>query len=77
MIRTAISEENIRVNEEKFVQAISMKRLGLPEDLAKPVVFIASDAAAYMSGFDIEITGGKFAAQNTDWPWQVKKEREV
>ena len=35
-----------------------MKRLGLPEDLAKPVVFIASDAAAYMSGFDIEITGG-------------------
>ena len=28
MIRTAISEENIRVNEEKFVQAISMKRLG-------------------------------------------------
>jgi NAD(P)-dependent dehydrogenase (short-subunit alcohol dehydrogenase family) len=47
-----------------------MKRLGVPEDLAKPIVFVCSDAASYMSGFDMEITGGKYAAQNTDWPWE-------
>lgn len=73
MINTEISKKNIKSNREKLISNISMKRLGEAEDLAKPIVFLSSDAAGYMSGFDVEITGGKFAAQNTDWPWEIKK----
>ena len=70
MIQSDISEDSIKVNRASYVQNIAMKRLGVPEDLAKPIVFVCSDAASYMSGFDMEITGGKYAAQNTDWPWE-------
>lgn len=70
MIQCDISKESIKENKAEYVQNIAMKRLGVPEDLAKPIVFVSSDAAGYMSGFDMEITGGKYAAQNTDWPWE-------
>ena len=76
MINTEISKKNIAENKDKLISNISMKRLGEAEDLAKPIVFLSSDAAGYMSGFDVEITGGKYATQNTDWPWRIKNERE-
>ena len=52
-----------------------MKRLGEPKDLAKPIAFLASEAAGYITGTDVEITGGKYAVQNSDWPWEIKRER--
>lgn len=73
MIQCDISKDSIKENGPSYVQNIAMKRLGVPEDLAKPIVFVSSDAAGYMSGFDMEITGGKYAAQNTDWPWERLK----
>lgn len=75
-IMQLISKKNIAENKDKLISNISMKRLGEAEDLAKPIVFLSSDAAGYMSGFDVEITGGKYATQNTDWPWRIKNERE-
>ena len=53
-----------------------MRRLGQPEDLAKPIVFLSSDAAAYITGVELEISGGKFCIQNTPHSWNVKKEKE-
>ncbi len=75
MIRTAIAKENISKYEEKYLENISMKRLGEPKDLAKPIVFLASEAAGYITGTDVEITGGKYAVQNSDWPWEVKRKK--
>ncbi len=72
MIETDIARENIGKYKENYVREISMKRLGRPEDLAKPAVFLASPAAGYITGTDIEITGGKYAVQNSDWAWEVK-----
>lgn len=73
MIQCDISKDSIKENGASYVQNIAMKRLGMPKDLAKPIVFVSSDAAGYMSGFDMEITGGKYATQNTDWPWERLK----
>ncbi|MFT3985952.1 MAG: SDR family oxidoreductase, partial [Lachnospiraceae bacterium] len=73
MINTEISHENIKQNKEKLVRNISAGRLGEAADLAKPIVFLASDAAAYIAGFDVQITGGKFAVQNTERAWEAKK----
>lgn len=67
LIRTEISQPNIDLLGEKLLQDIPMKRYGEPEDLAKALVFLASDAASgYVNGTALEISGGKRCVQN---PW--------
>jgi len=67
LIVTEISRANVELLGEKLVQDIPMKRLGQPEDLAKAIVFLASDSAAgYINGVALEISGAKRCVQN---PW--------
>lgn len=50
-------------NETKrtaFQQRIPLGRIGTPEDVADPVVFLASDAARYITGASLLIDGGMF-----------------
>ena len=75
MIVTPISESMIGQYREKFIKDISLGRLGRPEDLAKPLVFLASDAAAYITGIDLEISGGKFAVQDCAMGWRLAEEQ--
>ena len=77
MIITPIAEKAIEEYREKFTKDISAGRLGKPEDLAKPIVFLASSAAGYISGVDIEVSGGKFAVQDCDMGWRFKAAREI
>jgi 3-oxoacyl-[acyl-carrier protein] reductase len=35
-----------------------LKRLGAPEDVASAAVFLASDAAAWITGLVLDVTGG-------------------
>jgi 3-oxoacyl-[acyl-carrier protein] reductase len=41
-----------------FTQRIPMKRMGVPDDIAKVTVFLASSAADYMTGALIVVDGG-------------------
>ncbi len=38
--------------------AVPLKRLGEPDDLAGPILFLASDAAAYVTGTSLIVDGG-------------------
>lgn len=38
--------------------AVPLKRLGEPDDLAGPILFLASDAAAYVTGTSLVVDGG-------------------
>ncbi len=40
------------------VQAIPLRRAGLPEDVANLVAFLVSDEASYMTGQAVNVTGG-------------------
>mgnify|MGYP004636640029 CR=1 FL=1 len=62
----------IRSPEEKkaAVAKIALQRACKPEELAKVYVFLASDAACYMTSLVIEVSGGKLAIQDPDTPWK-------
>ena len=76
MIETEISRDAIRENRQLYTQNVALGRLGIPEDLAKPLVFLASDACSYITGVDIEISGGKYAVQNSRYSWDLVSAKE-
>lgn len=61
-IRTALNEEDLSNPEKKkYMEGrIPLGRLGQPEDLAGPAVFLASDLSKYMSGAQLLVDGGAF-----------------
>ena len=44
-----------------ILERIPADRWGLPEDLAGPVVFLASDASSYVNGYTLAVDGGWLA----------------
>lgn len=44
---------------QKIIDAIPIGRLGQPDEIAALVVFIASDAAAFMTGSNVAMNGGQ------------------
>ena len=43
---------------ERVAKALPLKRVGNPEDIASVVLFLASDAARYMTGQTLLVDGG-------------------
>ena len=40
------------------IQRVTLKRLGVPEDIGNAVVFLASPEANYITGFTLDVNGG-------------------
>jgi len=57
-IATDMSETVLNKAGEFVKKVIPMKRVGQPEDVARVVVFLASPAAAYMTGQVLTVDGG-------------------
>jgi NAD(P)-dependent dehydrogenase (short-subunit alcohol dehydrogenase family) len=65
MIKSLIAERAKRSNKsyeqvkDDYVKDIPVRRLGLPDDVAALVTFLASDEASYITGQCISISGGR------------------
>jgi NAD(P)-dependent dehydrogenase (short-subunit alcohol dehydrogenase family) len=57
---TAVTRDNPE-RLQSFMTRIPMGRLGQPEDLVGPVIFLASDMARYVTGITLAVDGGFLA----------------
>ena len=61
-IKTQMTEKLSQDIRKKMLEAIPLKRFGLPEEVANVVLFLASDAAAYVTGQFLTVCGGMVTA---------------
>ncbi|MER3396112.1 MAG: 3-oxoacyl-ACP reductase [Acidimicrobiia bacterium] len=58
LIKTRFSRVLYESNEEFVASRIPLKRLGVPEDVATPALFLVSDAASWITGEVLVVDGG-------------------
>ena len=61
-IDTDMTKELPETQRDALLGSIPLGRLGSPEEIAAVVVFLASDAAAYVTGETIHVNGGMYMA---------------
>lgn len=60
IIATPMTESIMRDNGAALIAATPMRRFGTPEEVASVIAFLASDAAAFVTGETIHINGGLY-----------------
>lgn len=60
VIATPMTEAIMAKNRAALIAATPMKRFGAPEEVASVIAFLASDAAAFVTGETIHINGGLY-----------------
>ena len=59
-----------KVEQERLLDTLSIRRWGEAQDVANLICFLASDQAGYITGTMIDVSGGKFATQ---MPWMAHR----
>ncbi len=59
-IETEMSAQWSEEKRKSIIEAIPLKRLGTPEDVAQAVLFLASDKATFITGEILDVNGGFF-----------------
>ena len=52
------TEEQIEQFKTSIVSSVPMGRMGSPDEVAKAVLFLASDDSSYVTGIELFVDGG-------------------
>ena len=66
VIETEMTKPAREKDRDAMLRQISLNRFGKSHEVARAVSFLASDSSSYISGIDLDISGGKLIAQNPD-----------
>ncbi|VGO23382.1 SDR family NAD(P)-dependent oxidoreductase [Pontiella sulfatireligans] len=58
LVKTEMVKKNLETKLDSYLARIPLYRIAEPEEIASIVTFLASDAAAYMTGTTLDATGG-------------------
>jgi 3-oxoacyl-[acyl-carrier protein] reductase len=58
MMYTDMAQEALQAGEAQYLRRIPLGRIGQPEEIARVVVFLASDRASYTTGATFDVSGG-------------------
>jgi 3-oxoacyl-[acyl-carrier protein] reductase len=58
MMHTDMARDALEQNEQAYIRRIPLGRIADPGEIARVVVFLASDRASYMTGATVNVTGG-------------------
>ena len=70
VIRTRMTEPALAQRHDEMMGQIALARTGTVDEVADVVLFLASDASRYMTGVNLDITGGKLIVQNPGSAWK-------
>lgn len=70
-VKESIPEEELNRNVLKTL----LRRAAEPEEIAKPVVFLASDAASYITASSLEVSGGHSVVLNPSYSYDCKEKQ--
>lgn len=59
LVETDMGEYKKDDERDKILNAISMKRMGTPEEIANAVLFLATEASSFMTGTILNVDGGR------------------
>jgi NAD(P)-dependent dehydrogenase (short-subunit alcohol dehydrogenase family) len=65
MWRAPLAQAGVR---EQLEAHVALRRIGVADDIAPVVVFLASDASRYMTGETLSVDGGMHATMNLHPP---------
>jgi NAD(P)-dependent dehydrogenase (short-subunit alcohol dehydrogenase family) len=77
MVPTAMNgfAEMPQAAQDRLLDTLSIRRWETPQDVAQLLVFLASDAAGYLTGTLLDISGGKLATQMPQRAYELAAER--
>jgi NAD(P)-dependent dehydrogenase (short-subunit alcohol dehydrogenase family) len=58
------AERTIAIAEQRYAKNQPIPRAGLPEDIARAAVFLASDDSTFVNGHDLVVDGGVIGGRN-------------
>src|SRR5262249_44835091 len=57
--RQGVSQQQLDEMNKYLAESVPMKRLGTPEEVAGTVAYLASSDASYVTGVEIDVSGGR------------------
>ena len=69
VIPTRMTEPALSRNEARMLESISLHRVGTVDEVADAALFLASIRSSYLTGVNLDVSGGKLVVQNPGAAW--------